>query len=88
MVGATPVGKTMFAKLIKMIHRAGSIVKSLVSAGTAATVTTALGEVYIAVMVASCNGEMKIYDLETKKGRAKFRRLFTEALHNYKQKNV
>lgn len=48
--GATMGGKAIVANLLKFIPGAGSAVGGLVSAATAATITTVLGEMYVATL--------------------------------------
>ena len=48
--GATMGGKAIVANLLKFIPGAGSAVGGLVSAATAATITTVLGEMYVAAL--------------------------------------
>ena len=50
--GATMGGKAIVANLLKFIPGAGSAVGGLVSAATAATITTVLGEMYVATLEA------------------------------------
>lgn len=66
--GATILGKTVVAGLLKLIPRADTVVGGAISGATALLVTTALGEAYIKILEMICKGEMKIEDLETKKG--------------------
>ena len=49
--GATYLGRTLFATIMKFIPGAGSAIGSTVSATTAAAVTTAMGEAYISALV-------------------------------------
>lgn len=74
--GATVLGKTIVANLIKMIPGAGSLAGGAISAGTATLLTTALGEAYIGVMELVFKGELSIEDLSTKKGKDAMADLF------------
>ena len=48
--GATFLGRAVVANLLKFIPGGGSVAGGVVAAGAAATLTTALGELYIAVL--------------------------------------
>lgn len=77
--GATMAGKTLVANLLKMLP-GGSVIGGPISGATAAMLTTALGEAYIAVMTAMFNGVITEKDLKTDKGRDKLNRLFKKEL--------
>ncbi len=49
--GATHVGRLVFSNIMKMIPGAGQIIGGIVSSTTAAAITTAMGEAYIAALV-------------------------------------
>ena len=66
--GATGIGKTMVANVLKLIPGAGTVIGGAVSAVTTATLTAALGEAYIIILSKSGKGEVKRSDLSTKKG--------------------
>lgn len=83
--GATVIGKTVVGNLLKFIPGAGSIVGGLVSATAAATITTALGEAYIALMVAIYKGEIEKSDLGTQKGKEVLEQFFSEYIHSSKK---
>ena len=78
--GATVLGKTVAATLLKLIPGAGSATGGLISSGTAGILTTALGETYILIMCAVFKGEMSERDLESREGKKKIRELFKEQL--------
>lgn len=78
--GATVLGKTVAATLLKLIPGAGSATGGLISSGTAGILTTALGETYILIMCAVFKGEMSEKDLESREGKKKIRELFKEQL--------
>ena len=73
-------GRTLVVNLLKMIPGVGSLTGGVISGATAALLTTALGEAYIALMTAMFNGEIKARDLETKEGQEKLNELFKEEL--------
>ena len=78
--GATILGKTVVAGLFKLIPGAGTVVGGAISGATASLITTALGEAYIKILEMICKGEMKIEDLETKKGQDILTRVFRDFL--------
>jgi len=78
--GATFLGRTIVAGLAKMVPGAGSVVGGVISGGTAAAITAALGEAYIGVMGLVANNEIKIGDLETEQGKKMFVDLFKKRL--------
>ena len=52
--GPTVVGRSIVASLLKLLPGAGTVLGGVVSATTAATLTIALGEIYIAALDAAC----------------------------------
>lgn len=78
--GTTVLGKSIVSGLLKCIPGVGSVVGGAISAATAGALTVALGEAYIILLTKICKGDMKIEDLNTKKGKAKIRDIFTEQL--------
>lgn len=50
--GATVLGKTIVSNLIKLVPGAGSAAGAMISGATAASLTTSLGEIYIATLEA------------------------------------
>lgn len=74
--GTTFVGKTIVTNLLKMIPGLGILAGGAISAATAVTLTTALGEAYIGVMTAMFKGEIEPKDLETKGGKQKLAEMF------------
>ena len=78
--GATLLGKTVVTNLLKLIPGAGSVAGGAISAATAGVITAALGEAYIGVMALVFNGDMKIEDLGTKKGKEAMSELFVQEL--------
>lgn len=79
-IGTTVLGKNIVSGLLKCIPGVGSVVGGAISAATASTLTVALGEAYIILMTNVYKGDMKIEDLNSKKGKAKIRDIFTEQL--------
>ena len=49
--GATGIGRTTVANVLKLIPGAGTVIGGAVSAVTAATLTAALGEAYIIILL-------------------------------------
>ena len=78
--GATIFGKTVVSALLKFIPGPGTIAGSAISAGTAGVITAALGEAYIGIMELVFKGEMKLEDINTKKGKEKMSDLFKKNL--------
>ncbi len=82
--GATLLGKTVVTNILKLIPGAGSVAGGAISAATAGVITAALGEAYIGVMSLVFNGDMKIEDLGTKKGKETMSKLFIQELKKSK----
>lgn len=78
--GATLLGKTVVANLVKLIPGVGSVAGGVISGATAGVLTAALGEAYIGIMTLVFNGEMSIDDLGTKKGKDQMTALFKQEL--------
>lgn len=78
--GATLLGKTVVANIVKLIPGIGSVAGGAISAGTAGLLTAALGEAYIGIMSLVFSGEMSIDDLSSKKGKDEMKKLFKEEL--------
>ena len=74
--GATLIGKTMFAQALKLLPGAGQIAGGVINAGTAALITTALGEVFIQVMIRIYKGEMTAQSLASKQGKDEIKEMF------------
>ena len=78
--GATVLGKTVVSNLIKMIPGAGTIVGAAISGTTAAALTGALGEAYIAVLTRVASGNMSFAELTSSEGMKELRREFEKQL--------
>lgn len=78
--GATLLGKTVVANLLKMIPGAGSVAGGAISAGTAALLTAALGETFILIMKQIYLGELSTTELETEEGKERIKSIFKEKL--------
>ena len=76
--GATFVGKAIAANLLKLIPGVGTALGGTISGATAAALTTALGEAYIAVMKMIVNGEINEQDLGTKEVQNKLQEIYKE----------
>lgn len=70
------MGKSAVTNILKLIPGAGMIAGGAISGATAAALTAALGEAYIAIMVKVEKGEMNIADLATSKGQQELKREF------------
>lgn len=78
--GTTVLGKTVVANLVKMIPGAGTIVGAVISGTTAATLTGALGEAYIAILTRVASGDMSFAELTSSEGMKELRREFEKQL--------
>lgn len=78
--GATVLGRTVVANLIKLIPGAGSAAGAVISSGTAAAITYALGECYIRVLIQVSHGDMSMADITTDAGRDKISQMFLESI--------
>lgn len=85
--GATVLGKTIVANLIKLIPCAGNVIGGVISSATAAALTSALGEAYIAIMVMVCNGNLTVEELNSDSGKNEIKRIFCEQLKIERQEN-
>lgn len=83
--GATVLGKTVVANLLKLIPGAGSIVGGAISAATAGVITVALGEAYIGIMELVFKGDMSLKDVGSAMGKEKMSHLFKEGLRKLPQ---
>lgn len=82
--GATLAGRSMVAGLFKLIPGAGTIIGGAISGGTAALITTALGEAYIRLMERMCLGEIKASDISGKEAMTEMKEIFKEELKGRK----
>lgn len=78
--GATLLGKTVVTGLIKLIPGVGSIIGGAISAATAAALTTALGEAYIAIMTMVAKGDVSPDFIKTQEGIKEMARIFAEKM--------
>lgn len=83
--GATGIGKTAVANILKLIPGAGTIIGGAVSGATAAALTAALGEAYIIILSKVATGELKMSDLSTKKGQKLMTHEFEKQLKKVKK---
>jgi len=84
--GATILGKTIAANLIKLIPGAGTAIGGLISGATASALTTALGETYIVIMEMLSKGEISQNDIKTKKFTEFIRGVFKSKSNEEKNK--
>lgn len=73
--GATILGKTIVANLLKLIPVAGTVAGGAISGSTAGLLTAALGEAYIKVMEKVYKGELTSEDLYAESGKNEIYRL-------------
>lgn len=78
--GATVLGRTVVANIIKLIPGAGSAAGAVISSGTAAAITYALGECYIRLLLQVSHGDMSMADITSDDGRAKISQMFLESI--------
>lgn len=83
--GATVLGRTVVSNILKLVPGVGSVAGGAISAGTAAIITTALGEAYIALMVAMYKGEISKDFIATSAGKKYISDMFTFNLKNAKK---
>ena len=77
--GATILGKTIVANLLKLIPVAGTVAGGAISGSTAGLLTAALGEAYIKVMEKVYKGELTSEDLYAESGKNEIEKIFKEA---------
>lgn len=82
--GATVVGKTVVANLLKLIPGVGSVAGGAISAATASLITFALGKAYIQVCKAIRMGKLNQDDLTKKAGADALSKAFKEQLKKNK----
>lgn len=78
--GATILGRTIVANLMKLLPGAGSVAGGTISGATAGLLTTALGEAYIQLMIAVYKGDLKASEIGTSAGKKKMKELFKSRL--------
>lgn len=78
--GTTALGKSAVTSILKLIPGAGMVVGGAISGATAAALTAALGEAYIAIMIKVEKGEMNIADLATSKGQQELKLEFEKQM--------
>lgn len=78
--GTTVLGRTVVSNLLKLIPGAGSVAGGVISGATAALLTKALGETYIALLTRVATGEISIEDLGSDKYRDEIKKMFEKQL--------
>ena len=78
--GATVLGKTIVANLLKLIPGVGTVAGGAISGATAGLLTTALGETYITIMEMVYKGELKKEDLYSADTQDTVKELFRKEL--------
>lgn len=73
-------GRTIVAELPKLIPGAGTAAGSVISAATAASLTSALGETTIIILEKMAKGEIHPEDLKNKKGVKAIKKIFFDQL--------
>lgn len=79
--GATIAGRTIASNLLKLVPGVGSAAGGVIAGGTAALVTTALGEAYIKLLTAISKGELKQSDLKGRAAKELMKKLIREQSH-------
>lgn len=82
---ATITGRTIVAELPKLIPGAGTAAGSVISAATAASLTSALGETTIILLEKIAKGEIHPEDLKNKKGVKVIKKIFFDQLKQFKR---
>lgn len=77
--GASVVGKTIVSSAFKFIPGIGTVAGSVISSTTAGALTLALGNAFIELCEAVKKGELTEKDLEGKRGRDYFAKLFNSS---------
>ena len=85
--GATVLGKTAVATLLKFIPGVGTVAGAVISGSTAAALTASLGNAYIAIMKKIYTGEIKQEDLATDEGISMIKQEFLQQLKIKRDKN-
>lgn len=83
--GATVIGKTIVANVLKLIPGAGAVAGGAISAATAGLITLALGKAYIEVCKAIKMGKLNQDDLTKKAGVDALKAAFKEQLKKNKK---
>ena len=78
--GAVALGRTVVSNILKLIPGAGTAAGAVISGGTAATITYALGEAYIKILTNVYKGDMNLDDLGTDAGREQISNIFKNQL--------
>ena len=84
--GATILGKTIVANILKLIPGIGTAAGGAISGTTAGILTAALGEAYIKVMEQVFKGELNSEDLYAEAGRNEMEKIFKDELKKKKDK--
>ena len=84
--GATILGKTIVANLLKLIPVAGTVAGGAISGSTAGLLTAALGEAYIKVMEKVYKGELTSEDLYAESGKNEIEKIFKNKKKKKKDK--
>ena len=84
--GATILGKTIVANLLKLIPVAGTVAGGAISGSTAGLLTAALGEAYIKVMEKVYKGELTSEDLYAESGKNEIEKIFKDEKKKKKDK--
>lgn len=78
--GTTMLGRMIVSNVLKLVPGVGTAVGGAISGGTAAILTTALGEAYIKLLEKMSLGELKSSDIESREVKDEMKKLFKGAL--------
>ena len=81
--GTTLIGRTVVSNLLKLIPGVGTVAGGTISGATAALLTTALGEAYIAVMDQMLIGEITEKNISDDNIQKKIKSIFMEKLNSH-----
>ncbi|SCW46035.1 Uncharacterized conserved protein, DUF697 family [Ruminococcaceae bacterium YRB3002] len=78
--GAVALGRTVVSTLLNIIPGAGTAAGAVISGGTAAAITYALGEAYVKILSKVYRGDMGFEELSTDAGREQISNIFRNQL--------
>ena len=82
--GATILGRSVVANILKLVPAAGTMAGGAISAATAGVITAALGSAYTTIMEMVYKGEMDIDDISSEKGKKTLSKIFNDKLKSGK----
>lgn len=82
--GATILGRSVVANILKLVPADGTMAGGAISAATAGVITAALGSAYTTIMEMVYKGEMDIGDISSEKGKKTLSKIFNDKLKSGK----